>query len=45
MLGDAQSGIFAHWHFVWHFVWHFDTELKCHDLHLFASCRLHDQCG
>ena len=49
MLGDAQPGVFAHWHFGWHFGWrfgwHFDAELKCHDLHLRASCHLHDQCG
>jgi hypothetical protein len=41
MLGDAQPCVFAHWRFDWRF----DAELKCHDLHLCASCHLHDQCG
>jgi hypothetical protein len=51
MLGDAQPGAFARWHFDvfprWHFdVFarrHFDTELKFGPLYLRNSCHLHDR--
>ena len=36
MLGDAQPGVFAHWHFDWHF----DADLKCLRLRLRLRLRL-----